>query len=104
MCNTNVELQVFSEVSILFSIGGKVYSSEPLTYAYMEDRIFETPRNVSVKLHRRVGRFVKLRLSFANKWILISEITFDSGKYYTTYTFANIFFPFNNNLPINDNY
>ncbi|VVC28570.1 Hypothetical protein CINCED_3A015179 [Cinara cedri] len=72
------EVQVFSEVSILFSVGGKVYSSEPLTYAYMEDRIFETPRNVSVKLHRRVGRFVKLRLSFGNKWILISEITFDS--------------------------
>lgn len=74
-------LQVFSEMSILFSVGGKVYSSEPLSYAYMEDRIFETPRNVSVKLHRRVGRFVKLRLSFANKWILMSEITFDSGKY-----------------------
>lgn len=64
----------------MFSVGGKVYSSEPLTYTYMEDRIFETSRNVSIKLHRRVGRFVKIRLSFAAKWIMISEITFDSGE------------------------
>lgn len=76
----NFDFQVFSEASILFSVGGKVYSSEPLTYTYMEDRIFETSRNVSIKLHRRVGRFVKLRLSFAAKWIMISEITFDSGN------------------------
>lgn len=79
--NKNFKFQVFSEASILFSVGGKVYSSEPLTYTYMEDKIFESSRNVSIKLHRRVGRFVKLRLSFAAKWIMISEITFDSGKY-----------------------
>lgn len=75
------KFQVFSEASILFSVGGKIYSSEPLTYTYMEDKIFETSRNVSIKLHRRVGRFIKLRLSFAAKWIMISEITFDSSKY-----------------------
>ncbi|XP_003248013.1 discoidin domain-containing receptor tyrosine kinase B isoform X2 [Acyrthosiphon pisum] len=79
-CNNQFQkdVQVFSEASILFSVGGKVYSSEPLTYTYMEDRIFESSRNVSIKLHRRVGRFIKLRLSFAAKWIMISEITFDS--------------------------
>lgn len=75
----NFEFQVFSEASVLFSVGGKAYLSEPLTYTYMEDRIFENSRNVSIKLHRRVGRFIKLRLSFASKWIMLSEITFDSG-------------------------
>lgn len=79
-CNKNLKFQVFSEASVLFSVGGKVYSSEPLTYTYMEDRIFETSRNVSIKLHRRVGRFIKLRLYFAAKWIMVSEITFDSGN------------------------
>ncbi|XP_050425447.1 discoidin domain-containing receptor 2-like [Adelges cooleyi] len=79
-CNNQFQkdVQVFSEASVMFSVGGKIYSSEPLTYTYMEDRIFETSRNVSIKLHRRVGRFVKLKLSFAAKWIMISEITFDS--------------------------
>ena len=35
---------------------------------------FKDPRNISVSLHRRVGRFVKLELYFASKWILISEV------------------------------
>lgn len=73
-------LQVFAEASVLFSVGGKVFPGEPITYSYVEDRIFETSRNVSIKLHHRVGRFVKLQLTFASRWIMISEVVFDSGK------------------------
>lgn len=47
-------------------------------YEYIEDLIFENSRNVSIKLHHRVGRFVKIQLHFGARWILISEITFDS--------------------------
>lgn len=66
-------------VKVLFSIGGKKFHrGEPITYEYIEDCIFEDARNVSVKLHHRVGRFVKLQFHFAAKWMLISEITFDS--------------------------
>lgn len=46
----------------------------------MEDRIFESSRNVSIKLHHRIGRFVKIQLTFASKWIMLSEIMFESGK------------------------
>ena len=53
----------------------------------MEDRIFEHSRNVSIKLHHRVGKFVKLQLYFAAKWIMISEVTFDSGIEIITRTF-----------------
>lgn len=79
-CNNQFtkEVQVFSEAKVLFSVGGKRYKGKPITYDYIEDRIFETPRNVSIKLHHRVGRFVKLQLHFAARWILLSEITFDS--------------------------
>ncbi|XP_030749296.1 discoidin domain-containing receptor 2-like [Sitophilus oryzae] len=73
------DVQVFSEARVFFSVAGKRYKGEPITFDYMEDRIFETPRNVSIKLHHRVGRFVKLQLFFASKWILISEIAFDSS-------------------------
>lgn len=65
----------------MFSIGGKYYPGTPITYPSMEDRIFEYARNVSIKLHHRIGRFVKLQLHFAAKWIMISEVTFDSGNY-----------------------
>ena len=46
----------------------------------MEDKLFENSRNVTIKLHRRVGKFVKLKLYFSNQWIMISEIVFDSGE------------------------
>lgn len=72
--------QVFSEVAIMFSIGGKYYTGDPIVYSYMEDRIFEHSRNITIKLHHRIGKFVKLRFSFASRWIMISEITFDSGE------------------------
>lgn len=65
----------------MFSIGGRQFPGIPISYTYMEDRIFEYSRNVSIKLHHRIGRFVRLRLHFAANWIMISEITFDSGKY-----------------------
>lgn len=73
--------QVFSEAKIVFSVGGKYFPGEPITYSYMEDRIFENSRNVSIKLHHRVGQFVKLQLYFAAKWIMISEVTFESGTF-----------------------
>ncbi|XP_060535440.1 discoidin domain-containing receptor tyrosine kinase B-like [Cylas formicarius] len=72
------EVQVFAEAKVMFSVGGKRYKGEPITFDYMEDCIFETPRNVSIKLHHRVGRFVKLQMHFAARWILLSEVTFDS--------------------------
>lgn len=64
----------------MFSVGGRYFVGEPISYTYIEDRIFENSRNISIKLHHRIGRFVKLQLHFAAKWIMISEVTFDSGR------------------------
>lgn len=72
------DVEVFAKAEVMFSIGGRRYKGEPITFDYIEDHIFESPRNVSIKLHHRIGRFVTLRLYFASRWILLSEITFDS--------------------------
>ncbi|XP_053972079.1 discoidin domain-containing receptor 2-like [Hylaeus volcanicus] len=87
-CNNQFtkDVQVFSQVDILFSIGGKYYTGEPITYTYMEDKIFETSRNITIKLHHRVGKYVKLRLHFSNRWIMISEVTFDSDVAHGNFT------------------
>ncbi|KAB0797030.1 hypothetical protein PPYR_11091 [Photinus pyralis] len=79
-CNNQFtkDVQVFAEARISFSIGGKRYKGDPIAYEYMEDKIFENSRNVTIKLHHRIGRFVKMQFHFAARWILISEITFDS--------------------------
>lgn len=79
-CNNQFikDVQIFSHAKVMFSVGGKRFKGEPITFEYVEDRIFENARNVSIKLHHRVGRFVKLQLHFAAKWLLVSEIAFDS--------------------------
>ena len=68
-------------MSIWFSVGGTYYSGDPIVFDTPEDKIFEVSRNITIKLHHRIGKFVKLRFSFAARWIMISEITFDSGKF-----------------------
>uniref|UniRef100_A0A146LSE5 Discoidin domain-containing receptor 2 n=3 Tax=Lygus hesperus TaxID=30085 RepID=A0A146LSE5_LYGHE len=87
-CNNQFtrDVQVFSEINIWFSVGGTHYYGDPINYSYMEDKIFEHSRNVSIKLHRRVGKYVKLQLHFAARWIMLSEVTFDSDVAHGNFT------------------
>jgi hypothetical protein len=71
---------VFAKAKVLFSVGGKYYNGRPLVYTYMPDTVLENARNVSINLHGRFGRFVKVQLYFAARWIMISEVVFESGK------------------------
>ena len=49
-------------------------------FSYMPDLAMENARNVTINLKEEHGQYVMLQLSFAAKWILISEITFFSGE------------------------
>lgn len=71
--------QVFSHARVYFSIGGNLFNGEPVRFSYMPDLALEHARNVTIKLHQRFGRFLKIQLYFASVWMLISEISFDSG-------------------------
>ena len=53
---------------IWFSVGGEHFINEPVVYEYMPDKILEEPRNVSIRLEQRIGRFVKIQLFFNNAW------------------------------------
>ena len=70
-------IAVFTELKTFFSMGGEVFTSNPVTYSPLADETFEDPRNISAKLHHRVGRFVKIHLRFSSNWILISDVDFD---------------------------
>ncbi|KAJ9584504.1 hypothetical protein L9F63_021158, partial [Diploptera punctata] len=74
------EFQVFSEARIFFSLDGERYQQTPLYFKP------QTPsdeggaaRNVTIPLQNRVGRYVRLELDFASRWLLLSEIYFDSA-------------------------
>lgn len=73
-------LQVFSHARTFFSLDGLKFSPEPVHFSYMPDLVMEHSRNVTIKLHQRIGRYVKLQLYFASRWILLSEVSFQSGK------------------------
>ncbi|XP_061719927.1 discoidin domain-containing receptor 2-like isoform X1 [Cydia pomonella] len=87
-CNNKFmrEVQVFSEAIISFSIGGHHFQDEPIRYTNVEDNIFESSRNVSIKLHHRIGKWVRIELRFSSRWILISEVVFDSDVAQGNYT------------------
>lgn len=90
-CNNKFmrDVQVFSEAIISFSIGGRHFQGEPIRYIYEEDNIFENSRNVTIKLHHRIGRWVRIELRFSARWILISEVVFDSDVAQGNYTPEN---------------
>lgn len=72
------DVQVFSGAKIQFSIGGQYYNGEPLYFSYMPDTVMEQARNVTIRLQNRIGKFVKFQLNFASKWMMISEVSFES--------------------------
>ena len=80
------DISIPKEIQVFFSISGSVYGTEPVVHTPLPDQIFENPRNVSVKLHRRVAKYLKVHLYFSSKWILISEVAFDSTVARGNYT------------------
>lgn len=51
-----------------------------MQFSYMPDTIMDHARDVTIKLHHRVGKYLKINLYFAVKWIMLSEISFISSK------------------------
>ena len=62
------------------SVGGKYYSGQPVILEYMKDSLIEYARYVVIPINHRVGKYVKIQLYFESRWIMISEIQFESGK------------------------
>lgn len=49
----------------------------------MPDTVMEHARDVTIKLHHRIGKYVQVHLYFALRWIMLSEVTFVSSKYFS---------------------
>lgn len=74
------DVQVFMHAKVFFSIGGQHFNGEPVHFSYMPDTIMEHARDVTIKLHHRIGKFVQIHLYFAARWIMLSEVSFISSK------------------------
>ncbi|KAH8325709.1 hypothetical protein KR067_004847 [Drosophila pandora] len=72
------DVQVFVHAKVFFSLGGQKFTREPVQFSYMPDQVLDHARDVTIKLHNRIGRYVRLHLYFAARWMMLSEITFIS--------------------------
>ncbi|XP_064615973.1 discoidin domain-containing receptor 2-like isoform X2 [Liolophura sinensis] len=72
------DVRVFKTALIYFSIGGSYYLKEPVRFAFTRDTVVEYARQVMIRLNHNVGRYVRIVLFFDSKWIMISEVKFES--------------------------
>ena len=82
-CNNAFErdVGVFAVAELHFSVGGRVFDvrSAPVFYTAAPDSVVEQPRYVTVPVQpARVARFVRLLMHFDRRWIMISEVHFDT--------------------------
>ncbi|XP_053970588.1 uncharacterized protein LOC128872175 isoform X1 [Hylaeus volcanicus] len=74
-----LEIEPFSTLRIWFSTDGENYQADSeVTETLSIDASSATNDGIltSIALQSKIGRFVKLELSFGAKWLLLSEITF----------------------------
>ena len=76
------DILIFKTAIVSFSSNnvGTNYSNA-IVYEHNRDDIFEIARPVLIELNNHIAKFVRLDLYFDSKWLLISEITFDSQIY-----------------------
>ena len=84
-CQLDLGIQPFSQMLAYFSIASnnanpklEKYHPQYLKSVNRRDLIDYKPQNITLDLDDRVGNSVKLELYFENKWLLLSEIQFDS--------------------------
>ena len=85
------EVGVFSRVDVYASVGGAYYVAAPVVYEYLKDSAVEFARLVVIPLPNLVGRYIKLVLHFDTRWLMISEIRFESGERRISYAECSAF-------------
>jgi len=61
-------------------------------YSYRRDSLSESARSVSVSLHHLVASTLIVRLDFDARWIMLSEIQFDSSALWRVlYLYVNVY-------------
>ena len=81
-CNNmfSKDVRVFKMALVYFSVGGNLFQNQPVKYDFILDNVVEYARPVMIKLKHNIGKYVRLQLYFDAKWMMISEVQFESGK------------------------
>ena len=73
------QISLFKTAVVTFSLTGERTSySNAIISEQNRDEYYEIARPILIQLNNHVAQYVRLDLYFDSKWLLISEITFDS--------------------------
>ena len=77
------QISIFKTAIVTFSLNNDRTSySNAIISEQDRDEIFEIARPILIELNNHIAKYVRLDLYFGSKWLLISEITFDSQIYH----------------------
>ncbi|CAF2515743.1 unnamed protein product [Rotaria sp. Silwood2] len=76
------QISIFKTAVVTFSLSGERTSySNAIISEQNRDELFDIARPILIQLNNHIAKYVRLDLYFDSKWLLISEITFDSLIY-----------------------
>ncbi|KAM3175176.1 hypothetical protein ACTXT7_009050 [Hymenolepis weldensis] len=75
-------IAVFREALVQFSIGGQFFDhyAPSIRHVHPLNVSSTQPTWVVIPLHGRVGRFIRISLTFQSDWIILSEVVFNSSE------------------------
>uniref|UniRef100_T1I6J6 Discoidin domain-containing protein n=1 Tax=Rhodnius prolixus TaxID=13249 RepID=T1I6J6_RHOPR len=68
---------------VSFSLDGEQYHANQVKFVPELNNLRNGAFNVTIPLHGRLARYLKVQLYFSARWILLSEVSFDSGNLQT---------------------
>jgi len=78
----NRDVRLFRRAVMQFAVQPFQFDETPeVAFDVTRDSENESARNVIIPISNRVARFVKMQLFFDAKWMLISEVSFQSGTH-----------------------
>ena len=84
------DVRVFRKAVVDFSIGGEFYQEQSVVYEYMRDELMEFARPVIINLPFRIAKYVRILMYFDARWLMISEVKFESGTCKMIWKMRNI--------------
>ncbi|UJR28723.1 hypothetical protein I4U23_009952 [Adineta vaga] len=76
------QISLFKTAVVTFSLTGERTSyTNAIISEQIRDEYYEIARPILIQLNNHIAKYVRLDLYFDSKWLLISEITFDSQIY-----------------------
>ena len=75
-----MQVRIFRKAVLHFGVTSAGYQRVPVVFDFMRDTLIEYARNVIIHIPHRFGRFLKMELHFDARWMMISEVYFESGN------------------------